>query len=106
MKITDQSTELVCAVSNKLNVNPIKVGFAMVFASVEMTGTYCNFSFSQKFLESRIKVETDQEVAKVVAFLISSYEGKPPPGFNGDRKVFCNLQWQTFGPRSKEKFFN
>jgi hypothetical protein len=105
-KITDPSTELVCAVSNKLNVDPLKVGLAMVFASVEMTGTFCNFRFSQKFLESRINVETDQEVARVVAFLIGAYERKPPPGFNGDRNVFCNLQWQTFGPRSKERFFD
>ncbi len=104
-KINDQTTELVCAVSNQLNINPIKISLAMVLASVEMTGTYCNFNFSRKFLDLRIKIETDLEISKAIIFLISTYRGKPPPGFKGDRKVFCNLQWQTFGPRSKENFY-
>jgi len=101
----DQGTQLVCALSKSTDVSPIKVGSAMALASIQMTGTFCNFRYSQKTAIALMKVEADPEVSKVMKFLISSYRGKPPPGFSGDEKVFCKLQYELFGPGSAEKLF-
>jgi hypothetical protein len=101
----DLNTQMVCALSKQLDTSPVKVGMAMVFASIEIGGTYCDFGFSRKFLDTRIKVLSDLEVDKVVKFLVSSYSGKPPPGYTGDDKHFCKMQYETFGPRSQEKFY-
>jgi len=100
-----QSTQLVCALSRKLEIPPTKIGLAMVFASIQMTGTYCKLNFTRAFLDARIKAETDPEIAKASRFLIELYKEKPPPGYNGDDKVFCKIQRETFGPDSQAKFF-
>ena len=102
---TETTSKLVCGLAREQRVSPIKAGIAMSMASIQMTGTFCNFSFTQNFLDSRIKVESDYEIAKVVKHLISIYRDKPPPGFNGDPKVFCKMQHETFGPRSTAKIF-
>ena len=101
----DQSTQMICSLSRQLGVSPLKVGAGLVFASIEMSGVYCNFGFSRKFLDSRIKLESDLDVTKVVKYLITAYSGKPPPGYTGDDRVFCKMQYETFGPYSKEQFF-
>jgi len=101
----DTTTALVCKVSKNLGVSPMKVGGAMVIASIQMTGTYCNFSFTNSFLESRMRLESDQEVASVVRHLITMYKDKPPPGFNGDKKVFCKMQYETLNAQSNSKIF-
>jgi len=101
----DATTILVCAVSKNLGVSPMKVGGAMVIASIQMTGTYCNFSFTNKFLETRMRLESDQETASVVRHFITMYKDKPPPGFNGDKKVFCKMQYETLNSQSSSKIF-
>ncbi len=102
----DPTTEMVCNLALTLDASPLKVGAGMVMANIQMTGTYCNFNFSRRFLDARLKFETDQENARIVRFLINQYRGKPPPGFNGDPKVFCKITYDTFGPRSRERFFD
>jgi hypothetical protein len=102
---TEMTSQLVCGLAREQRVSPLKAGIAMTMASLQMTGTFCNFSFNQNFLERRMKVENDYEIAKVVKHLISVYRGKPPPGFNGDQKVFCKMQHESFGPRSTAKIF-
>ena len=101
----DPSVAMICKISKNLNVPVEKTGAAMMFASVDMIGTYCNFSFNKKYLDAKMKIEKDQDIVKATRFLISSYRGKPPPGFNGDRKVFCKMEYEMFGPHSNEKFF-
>ena len=103
---SDPSTILVCNLSREFGISPLKVGTGMVLASVQMTGTFCQFNFSRKFLDWRIKTETDQDIAAVVRHLVTFYRDKSPPGFNGDKKVFCTMQYQTFGPRSNERLFD
>ena len=68
---TEMTSQLVCGLAREQRVSPIKAGIAMTMASLQMTGTFCNFSFNQNFLESRMKVESDYEIAKVVKHLIS-----------------------------------
>lgn len=87
--------KMVCDLSDKLHVPPEKIGIGMVLASAEITGTYCDFEFTEKFLEIRLDKENDLDVKKVVKFLISFYKDKPPPNFNGDKKVFCKMEYAT-----------
>ena len=102
---TDQSTKFICNLSQDLGIPPLKVTAAMVFASVEMTGAYCNFSFTRKFIETRINLYNDNEIARAATYLITMYNNKPPPGFTGNKSVYCHTQYETFGPRSTEDFY-
>lgn len=102
---SEPTSQTVCALSKELNVSPLKTGTGMLLASLQITGTYCNFSFTKKFIDMRLKFEADLEIAKVVRHLIASYRDKSPPGYNGDPRVFCKMQYETFGSRSKEKIF-
>lgn len=101
----EESTQLVCALSKNLGVPPLKVVMAMTFAAIDMTGTYCNFSFTKTFIDARMKLYSDNETMKVVTHLVTAYKNKPPPGFTGDKLVFCHMQYETFGPRSDSPFF-
>ena len=96
LKRDNPSDKIVCNLSDKLKISPTKVGVGMMLASLEMTGTFCDFDFSDNFLDYRIQQENDIEVRKVVEFLIAFYSNKSPPGFNGDKKVFCKLQYSTY----------
>ena len=102
----DGNIAMLCKISKSINVPVDKVGIGLIFASVDMIGTYCDFSLSRKYLYSRMKVGSDPEIDKSIGFLMIPYRGKPPPGFKGDKKVFCKVEYDMLGPSSKEKFFN
>jgi len=103
--LSDPGTLVVCSVAREINVPPLKVGAAMVLASLQMTGTYCDFKFTRKFLNGRMAAENDLEVKGAVHYLIGRYRDKPPPGYNGDKRVFCKMQYESFGPRSDSPIF-
>jgi hypothetical protein len=101
----EPTSQVVCGLAVTLNVPVMQAGVGSMIASIYMTGNYCNFRFSKSFADFQSRYKNNSQVQKVIDHLKKIYEGKLPPGHNGDTKFFCTTNYEMLGPSSTSRMF-